>query len=151
MHYSHDYDYELASTYKNIPFVFIPRFIYTNKPVFTTALGGWYQLVVGGSTPTTFWGESYINFSWFGIILVSYILGLAMKVYDYIFIKNASKPFWIYLYVFGAIHIMRLPMQVAVVWMNFLLKVIVLAFIFTWVHAFFTRVARGSIHFIRTH
>jgi len=147
MHYSDDYNYELGSTYKNIPFVFIPRFIYTDKPVFSTALGNWYQLLAGGSMPTTFWGESYINFSWFGIILISYLLGLAMKAYDYIFIKRASKPYWVYLYLFSAIYILRLPMQVAVIWMSFLLKAIVLAFIFTCIHRFLINAVRGPIDF----
>lgn len=144
MHYSDDYDYELGSTYKNIPFVFIPRFIHPHKPIFTTPLGNWYQLVAGGSTPTTFWGESYINFSWFGLILMSYFLGLVMKGYDYIFINRASKPYWMYLYIFSAIYIMRLPMEVAVIWVSFLLKAIVLAFIFTWIHGFFTKVGTSS-------
>ena len=144
MHYSHDYDYEFGSTYRNMPFVFIPRFIYPDKPVFTTALGNWYQLVAGGSTPTTFWGESYLNFSWLGIILVSYILGLTMKGYDYIFIKRVSKPYWIYLYVFSAIHIMRLPMEVATIWASFLVKTIVLAFILTQMHFFFTKAAQAD-------
>lgn len=141
-HYSHDYDYELGSTYKNMPFVFVPRFIYPDKPVFTTALGNWYQLLAGTSTPTTFWGESYINFSWFGIVAMSYLLGLFMKGYDYIFIKRASKRYWVYLYVFSAIHIIRLPVEPAVVWASFLLKTIVLAFMFTQIHLFFTRLAQ---------
>ena len=147
MHYSNDYDYEFGAMYKNIPFVFIPRFIYIDKPVFTTALGNWYQLVAGGSTPITLWGESYINFSWFGIILISYLLGLAMKGYDYIFIKRASKPYWVYLYVFGAIHIMRLPMQGAVIWVSFLLKAIVLAFTFTGIHSILTKAVGSPMRF----
>ena len=149
MHYSGDYDYELGSTYKNMPFVFIPRFVYPEKPVFTTALGNWYQLLAGGSMPTTFWGEAYINFSWLGIIFCSIILGLFMKGFDYLFIKRAHKPYWMFLYLFSAIYIMRLPMQVAVVWASFLLKAIILAFIFSWMHTFLTRVAQGSslIHF----
>lgn len=144
MHYSDDYDYELGSTYKNIPFVIIPRFIYPDKPVFTTALGNWYQLVAGGSTPTTFWGESYINFSWLGIIFCSYILGLFMKGFDYLFIRRAHKPYWMYLYIFSTIYIMRLPMQVAVIWVSFLLKAIVLAYMFTWIHEVLKKVTRSS-------
>ncbi len=146
LHYSNDYDYELGATYKNIPFSFIPRFIYPDKPVFTTALNNWYKLLAGGSMPTTFWGESYINFSWIGIAILSYILGLAMKGYDYIFIRRSGKPYWIYLYFFSAIHIMRLPMQVAVIWVSFLLKTIVLAFIFTGIHSFMTKVVGKSTY-----
>jgi hypothetical protein len=140
MHYSNDYDYEFGATYKNILFAAIPRFIYPEKPVFTTPLGRWYQLVEGGSTPITFWGESYINFSWVGIIIVSYILGLGIKMYDYLFIRKSSKPYWVYLYIFGAIHMIRLPVQAGVIWVSFLLKVIVLAVIYTSIHIFLTRI-----------
>jgi hypothetical protein len=139
MHYPHDYDYELGATYTTIPFTLIPRFIYTDKPVFTMGLGKWYQLMGSSSMPTTFWGESFINFSWIGIILISYIVGLLLKGYDYLFIKRTSKPYWIYLYLFGAINIMRLPVEPAVIWISFLLKVIVLAFIFTWIHSGLTK------------
>ena len=134
MHYSDDYDYELGITYKNIPFVFIPRFIYPDKPVFTTPLDYWYKLIAGGSSPITFWGESYINFSWFGIIFMSYILGLGMKSYDSFFAKRISKPYWLYLYCFSLLFILRFPMQAAVVWVSDLLKTIVLAFFFTGLH-----------------
>lgn len=147
MHYSNDYDYELGRTYKNIPFSFIPRFIYPDKPIFTTALNEWYVLLAGGSMPITFWGESYINFSWFGIVIMSYLLGLAMKGYDYIFIKRAQKPYWAYLYIFSAVYIMRLPMQATVIWVSFLLKAIVLAFIFTGIHSGLTKVVSRSTRF----
>jgi len=39
---------------------------------------------------------------------------------------------------------MRLPMEVAVIWVSFLIKAIVLAFIFTGMDALFTKVARNS-------
>jgi len=147
MHYSNDYDYELGDTYKYIPFSFVPRFIYPDKPVFIIPLNKWYILFESASMPITFWGESYINFSWFGIVIVSYILGIAMKGYDYMFIKRADNPYWIYIYVFSAIYIMRLPMQAAVVWVSFLLKAIVLAFIFTGMHSALTEVVGGTTRF----
>ena len=67
-----------------------------------------------------------------------------MKVYDYIFIKRSSKPYWVCLYIFAAIHIMRLPMEVAVIWISTLLKVIVLAFLFTKLHSVLTKALRGG-------
>ncbi|MFX0139258.1 MAG: O-antigen polymerase, partial [Candidatus Hodarchaeota archaeon] len=139
MHYSNDYNYELGNTYKNIPVFFIPRFIYPNKPVFTTALNEWYALLEGGSMPTTFWGEAYINFSWLGIVIMSYILGLGMKHYDYIFIKRSKKSYWVYLYVFSALHIIRLPMEVIVIWISFLFKIIIIAFVFTKIQSILTK------------
>ena len=135
IHYSTDFEYEYGSTYKNILYVFVPRFIYTDKPIFTQALGRWYRLVGGGATPTTFLGESYINFSWFGIIICSYLLGILMKYYDYLFIRNSSKPFWCFLYAFGAIIIMQLPVEVFVIWVSYLLKFVVIAFLLTLLHS----------------
>ena len=139
-HYPHDYDYEFGATYINIPFILIPRFIYTDKPIFTMGLGKWYDLMEYSSMPTTFWGESFINFSWVGIIIIPYIAGLLLKGYDFLFIKRSSKTYWAYLYVFGAVNVMRLPVEPAVIWISFFLKVIVLAFIFTWIHSAFTKV-----------
>jgi len=138
-HYSHDYNYEFGSTYQNIPYIFIPRFLYHNKPVFTTPLGKWYKLVGGGSTPITFWGESYINFSWFGIIVCSYFLGVFMKCYDYIFIRNAHKPYWCFIYVFGAITILQLPVEAFVIWVSYLTKFVLIAFILTYLHLLFAK------------
>jgi len=134
IHYSHDYNYEFGATYKNILYIFVPKFLYRNKPVFSTSLGKWYQLVGGGSTPITFWGESYINFSWFGIIVCSYLLGIFMKCYDYIFIRNAHKPYWCFIYVFGAITILQLPTEAFVIWVSYLTKFILIAFILTYWH-----------------
>lgn len=144
IHFSNDYDYELGATYKNILYVFIPRFIYTDKPVFTQALGGWYQLVGSGSTPATFWGESYINFSWFGIIICSYLLGIFVKCYDVLFIRNAHKPYWCFIYVFSAITILQLPMEVFVIWVSNFTKFVLIAFLLTYLHSALAKTVRFS-------
>lgn len=143
-HYSNDYDYELGYTYLKIPFIFIPRFIYSDKPVFTTPLNNWYILLGGGSMPITFWGESYINFSWVGILIMSFLLGITMKGFDYLFIQRVHKPYWMYIYIFSSIHIIRLPMQAAVIWLSFLIKAILLAVILTGIHSVLTKTIRPS-------
>jgi len=141
MNYSSDYDWEKGGTYKNIPFVVVPRFIYPEKPVLTVAIDNWYHLVEGGSSPITFWGESYINFSWFGIIAMSFLLGLGMKGYDLFFAKRMSNQYWLCLYGFGAVFIiLKLTMHTAVVWIATLLHVIVLAFVFTSLHTVLTKI-----------
>ena len=142
-HYSRDYGYELGRRYKKLFFVFIPRPLFPDKPVFTTALGHWYQLVGSGSTPTTFWGESYINFSWFGIIVCSYLLGVFMKCYDSIFIRNAHKPYWCFLYVFSATTVLLLPMQVFVIWVSYLTKFVLIAFLLTQLHSMLGKPVRS--------
>ena len=134
MNFSNDYEYEYGYTYWKIPSIVIPRFIYPDKPVLTTSLNEYYVLLVG-SMPITFWGEAYVNFSWAGIIIMSYLLGIMMKGFDYVFIKRAHKPYWMYMYLFSSIHIMRLLSQAAVLWMSFLLKSILLAVILTAMHS----------------
>lgn len=131
MHYSKDYDYEYGGkTLKKLLFVFIPRFFYPDKPVLTVALDDWYSLVYYGSSPVTFFGESYINFSWCGIIVMPFLLGLMMKGYDSLFEKRLSDFYWIGLYGYGAIYTMlKLPMHIFAVWVQQFIHVIIIAFI----------------------
>lgn len=132
MNYSKDYSYELGGTYKDILTVFIPRFIWSGKPIISKFMNNWYSNLLGSSAvPVTVWGESYINFSWFGIILIPYLLGLIMKGYDYLFIKRASRQYWVFVYLFSAILFLFFPSEGVVAWMSWFLKSIVLAFLLT--------------------
>jgi len=142
MHYSNEYDYEFGGTYKEIPAIVIPRFIWTDKPVLSKFMNKWYRLIGASAVPITVWGEAYINFSWFGIILIPYLLGLIMKGYDYLFIKRASKQYWVFVYLFSAILFLSFPSEGVTAWMSFFLKAIVLAFLLTETHKFFTIVGR---------
>jgi hypothetical protein len=142
MNYSSDYDYEMGNTFLNIPFVVIPRFIYPDKPTLVIPLNYWYNISKGGSSPITFWGESYINFSWFGIFIMSFLLGICMKGYDFLFLKMMSNQYWLCLYVFGAVFILlKLSMHAAVISLAMLIHVIVLAFIFSSLYKFFLKIA----------
>ncbi len=145
MHYSNDHNFELGSTYKEIPAIFIPRFIWTSKPVISKFMNTWYSDLVGKSAvPITVWGEAYINFSWFGIILIPYLLGLIMKEYDYLFIKRASKQYWMFVYLFGAILLLFFPAEGVAAWLSWFLKGIILAFLLTEVHKVVTIVGRKA-------
>ena len=144
MNYSNDYAYELGGTYRTIPAIIIPRFIWTDKPALSVTMGKWYRLIGASAVPVTVWGEAYINFSWFGIILIPYFLGLIMKGYDYLFIERASKQYWVFVYLFSAILVLSFPAQGVVTWMSFFLKAIVLAFLFTEMERFFTIVGRKA-------
>ncbi len=130
MHYSKDYEYEYGSyTLTKLLFVFIPRFLYPDKPGMTISLNDWYT-IAGGSSPVTFLGESYINFSWCGIIVMPFLLGLMMKGYDSLFEKRLSGFYWIGLYGYGAIYTMlKLPMHIFAIWVEQFFHVIVIAFI----------------------
>lgn len=140
VNYMHDYSPEKGATYKHIPFIFIPRFLYPDKPVVSIFLNEWYpSLIRGGCMPVTFWGESYLNFSWPGLIFISYVMGLAMKLFDYLFMLKSNRPYWIYVYVFSFAIIARLPIQPMVVWISFILKIIAIAFILDKVSTIFIR------------
>ena len=89
-HYANDYDFELGQNYKGIFYLFVPRGLYPQKPVYTVKFTDYYKNQVG-MMPITFWGESYINFSWIGIVVLSFLLGL---ISDYVFGRFANEHLW---------------------------------------------------------
>lgn len=133
MNYGTYYQYEFGDSYKNLLYLFIPRFFYPSKPIFTLGLK---QQFMYGSMPTTIWGEAYLNFSWMGIIFISFLLGVIMKGYDNYFIKKSTSPFWLYIYIYGAINMLRLPVEPIAIWFSFLLKIIILAFLLNKINDF---------------
>lgn len=145
MNYSQDHNYELGGTYKDIPVIIIPRFIWQNKPIISKFMNNWYNNLMGSSAvPVTFWGEAYINYSWFGIFLIPYLIGLFMKWYDYLFIRRASRQYWMFVYLFSAILFMLFPSEGIVAWLSWFLKAIVLAFLLTEMHKILTIVGRKA-------
>jgi oligosaccharide repeat unit polymerase len=131
LHYSNDYSFEYGERYKNIFVFFIPRIIWPEKPPLQKHFTDYYKLIAGGMIPITFLGDSYINFSWFGIILLSFSLGLLMKGYDSIFIKHANNSIWSYFYIYSAIWILRtVPLHAIISSIYFLTIILIFAFIF---------------------
>jgi len=143
LNYTDDYELEYGENYKEIWTVIIPRTMWPDKPNLMTHFTDYYQLIAAGMIPLTFLGESYINFSWFGIIIMSYLLGLFMKGYDSIFMKNASNAVWIYFYLYGAIWTIRnIPLHTAVSGVSFLSKIVIFAFIFGNYHLFVSAIIK---------
>jgi|LQYC01.1.fsa_nt_gi hypothetical protein len=88
-HYQKDYAFEWGKTYlERLPYVIIPYFMTTDRPIMQVPLGDWYKLIVGGSQPVTFLGEAFINFGYFGILLMSFLLGMLLSLYDNAFRKS---------------------------------------------------------------
>jgi oligosaccharide repeat unit polymerase len=75
--------FQHGSTYARLIYLFIPRFVWQNKPI---DMGTWITMNLRGesnsltSATATNFGEMYLNFGYLGIILGSYILGFLLKV-----------------------------------------------------------------------
>jgi len=116
-----------GETYARIPFVFIPRFIYPDKPELILPINRWFFLEAGGSSPTTLIGEAYLNFGWLGVFLVMPIMGWISKIYDVLFERRINDPIWAAIYVGMAVIIVRLPVQPVAIWISIFLKAMLLA------------------------
>lgn len=80
------YDWEYGKTYlERLPFLFLPYFIYFDRPIMQVPLNDWFKLLAGGSTPTTFLGEAFLNFGYLGIPIMAFLMGLVLCFYDRIF------------------------------------------------------------------
>ena len=80
------YDWEYGKTYlERLPFLFLPYFIYIDRPIMQVPLNDWFKLVAGGSTPTTFLGEAFLNFGYLGIFIVAFLMGMVLHLYDKFF------------------------------------------------------------------
>lgn len=84
--YGNDFDWQYGKTYlERLPYVLMPYFIFQDRPIMQLPLGQWYQLIAGGSQPTTYLGEAYINFGYIGIIPMSLLLGILLGLFDNIY------------------------------------------------------------------
>lgn len=124
------YDYENGNSYVGVFYFFIPRFLFPNKPISQLALNDWFpEIILHGSMPTTFIGESYINFGWVGIILVPLIVGFLIKYFDIFFIKRSSNIIWSALYLSLVYSILRLTVQPVRIWVSTLVYNIIFGFL----------------------
>ena len=73
------------NTLFKIFYAWIPRELWPSKPYDTTILivSSYKNKFVGGSSQAVgLFGELYWNFSWFGVFLGSFLLGIFAKSYD---------------------------------------------------------------------
>ncbi len=100
-------NYLKGETYKILLSKFIPRVIWKEKPNDTIAnsIGKKYS-VLGSTDTTTSWNlpiinEAYINFGFYGVIIISFLLGLVVRFFSEIFsinnFNNAESHIGIYL------------------------------------------------------
>ena len=90
--------YQYGGSYSYIVVTFIPRFLWSDKPSVNDA-NHWYQVTYGLSQPKQLStvsiavgtvAESYINFGWFGPLLIMFPLGVLLGSFERIFLHADS-------------------------------------------------------------
>jgi hypothetical protein len=90
--------YQYGSLYSYMVVALIPRFIWPDKPSFNEA-NRFYQTSYGitaeddldyGSFSAGILAESYINFSWFGVVGVMFLLGVFFDFFQKTFLAGSS-------------------------------------------------------------
>lgn len=100
-HYRHDFEWEWGNTYlERLPYIFMPYFVNPDRPIMQVPLGQWYQLIGGGSQPTTYFGEAYINFGHLGIPLMGFVLGVILGLFENLFRKFSGSTLFTAAYIF---------------------------------------------------
>lgn len=126
--------YLMGDTYLDIIWIFVPRFIYPDKPMTILPINQWFFQDEGGSSPATLIGEAYLNFGWPGICLVLLIVGWISSLFD-IFMWNNINYFsrysfiWATVYITTATIVFRLYSQSLAIWLIVFLKSILLTYI----------------------
>lgn len=126
--------YLMGDTYLDIIWIFVPRFIYPNKPMTILPINQWFFQDEGGSSPTTLIGEAYLNFGWLGICLVLLIVGWVSSLFD-TFMWNRINYFSRYSFIWSTVYIatitiiFRLYSQSLAIWLIVFLKSILLVYI----------------------
>ncbi len=88
-YYREVYDWEYGRTYyTRVPFLLLPYFIYPNRPIMQVPINHWFVLAAGGSAPSTFLGEAYVNFGYAGILVMPFLFGIVLGAYDVAFRKR---------------------------------------------------------------
>lgn len=121
-----------GETYARLPWVFVPRFLYPDKPAMILPIAA--ELVDDDptnttSSPTTLIGEAYLNFGWLGLFLVMPLVGWLSWQYDSAFRQRITHPIWATIYVGMALSVVRLPVQPVTVWLGVYIKAFLIAYL----------------------
>jgi len=75
-----------------------------SKMIYSWRFSDKAEIGIVGSMPTVFWGEAYANFSFYGVVIVSFILGIVIWTVDYLVNKLESTPLKIGILVWLLLH-----------------------------------------------
>ena len=118
--------YLYGKTYEMIFWIPIPRMLYPARPQFVVNYNNLIQpWATWFSAPVTAVGEAYINFGWFGIPLVFFLLGFIYRFMDSIFKPQLSYTEAAIL-IFFCILLIRMTVNPAVLHLSWMVKVIIL-------------------------
>lgn len=124
--------YLMGETYLRILWILVPRMVYPDKPELILPLGyGLETSRAGTSSPTTVYGEAYLNFGWIGVMLVLPILGFLSRLYDEAFVLRKRSLIWTAVYVGTGVMVFRLPVQPVATWLVTFVKAFVMGSVLT--------------------
>ncbi len=98
----HQYDKgHPGSTFALAPYVFIPRFIYPEKPIMTSGLDFTYLIMRSKQTRSLtglgIYGEGYWNMGWLGVFITGVVAGVLFAIYAIVCGLVVSKYNFLYL------------------------------------------------------
>ena len=129
-HYRATYDWEYGGTYfARLLSVFFPHFLLPQQPITQVPLNHWFRLVAGGSAPTTFLGEGYINFGYLGVPLMAFLMGIILGMYDRLFFKYRNNAFIVAVYLFTVSQFPFMVTQSFASWLALLRNAMLLALV----------------------
>jgi glycosyltransferase involved in cell wall biosynthesis len=130
-HYHQVYDWEYGRTYfTRVPFLFLPYFIFPDRPIMQVPIDHWFKLVAGGSAPSTFLGEAFINFSYVGIPIVAFLMGIILGAYDTAFRRRQNDIFIVAIYLLVGTRLPFMVTQSLASWLAFLRNAVLMALAF---------------------
>lgn len=89
-----------GDTLDNAIYIFIPRLLWPGKPIMTSAGVELNYLVFGSETSSlgvTQIAEAYWNYGWFGVVLISALLGLIYSLFSLFSLRVMAQRDWLML------------------------------------------------------
>lgn len=115
-----------GESYKMIYWIPVPRVLYSARPKFIVNYWSLFKPeITSSSAPVTAIGEAYINFGWFGIPVVFFLLGLVYRGMDSIF-KSRITCTRAAILIFFSTLVVRMTVNPAVSHLSWMLKIILL-------------------------
>jgi hypothetical protein len=96
-----DVPFQKGKTYSYFLVTWIPRFLWPDKP-FVSGANQFYQVAYGLTREDSLdqvsiavgsLGEAYMNFGWIGILLIMFLIGVVLSVYQRLFLSRTSGVF----------------------------------------------------------
>ncbi len=95
--------FQEGQTYSYLAITLIPRFVWPDKPSVNVA-NQYYQVAFGLTDPRDLdkvsiavgcLAEAYINFGWYGVVGVMFVLGVLLGIYQRSFVSPSSSKFFL--------------------------------------------------------